>query len=240
MSALEAGLATLPAAAAMIAITPLITPLAAKIGARLRDRRSASAWPRSVRGAGVRRGVVDLRRVRAPADRALGRPRARERAGVVGLDRRVSDERWEPHPASRTWRATSAASLAVAAVATIYNSVHERQDRRRRVALGGARRRPLAVRASDGDLLRSGYRDRAAHGAPPSGASHGGRPRGGSRGGRLAHDPDPADASTLATGRSAQGRWAAGALGRHLGRRLRAQCSGHGFVENARGGKGGR
>jgi EmrB/QacA subfamily drug resistance transporter len=34
MSALEAGLATLPAAAGMIAITPLITPLAAKISAR--------------------------------------------------------------------------------------------------------------------------------------------------------------------------------------------------------------
>lgn len=32
MSALEAGLATLPAAAAMIAVTPLITPLAVKIG----------------------------------------------------------------------------------------------------------------------------------------------------------------------------------------------------------------
>jgi Major Facilitator Superfamily len=34
LSALQAGLATLPAAAAMIAITPLITPLAVKIGAR--------------------------------------------------------------------------------------------------------------------------------------------------------------------------------------------------------------
>ena len=34
LSALEAGFATLPAAAAMIAITPLITPLAVKIGAR--------------------------------------------------------------------------------------------------------------------------------------------------------------------------------------------------------------
>jgi EmrB/QacA subfamily drug resistance transporter len=34
LSALEAGLATLPAAAAMIAVTPLITPLAVKIGAR--------------------------------------------------------------------------------------------------------------------------------------------------------------------------------------------------------------
>jgi EmrB/QacA subfamily drug resistance transporter len=34
MSALEAGLATLPAAAAMIAVTPLITPLAVRIGAR--------------------------------------------------------------------------------------------------------------------------------------------------------------------------------------------------------------
>ena len=32
MSAFEAGLATLPAAAGMIAITPAITPLAAKIG----------------------------------------------------------------------------------------------------------------------------------------------------------------------------------------------------------------
>jgi MFS family permease len=35
LSALQAGLATLPAAAAMIAVTPLITPLAVKIGARL-------------------------------------------------------------------------------------------------------------------------------------------------------------------------------------------------------------
>jgi MFS family permease len=35
MSALKAGLATLPAAAAMIAVTPLITPLAVKIGTRL-------------------------------------------------------------------------------------------------------------------------------------------------------------------------------------------------------------
>jgi EmrB/QacA subfamily drug resistance transporter len=35
LSALQAGLATLPAAAAMIAITPLITPLAVRIGARL-------------------------------------------------------------------------------------------------------------------------------------------------------------------------------------------------------------
>ena len=35
MSALEAGLATLPAAAAMIAMTPLITPIAVKIGTRL-------------------------------------------------------------------------------------------------------------------------------------------------------------------------------------------------------------
>ena len=34
MSAFEAGLATLPAAAGMIAITPFITPLAVKIGIR--------------------------------------------------------------------------------------------------------------------------------------------------------------------------------------------------------------
>src|SRR5439155_25722839 len=34
MSALQAGLATLPAAGAIIAITPLITPLAVKIGSR--------------------------------------------------------------------------------------------------------------------------------------------------------------------------------------------------------------
>ena len=34
MDALQAGLATLPAAAAMIAVTPLITPLAVKIGSR--------------------------------------------------------------------------------------------------------------------------------------------------------------------------------------------------------------
>ncbi|SNY52939.1 MFS transporter [Paractinoplanes atraurantiacus] len=35
MTALEAGLATLPAAAAMIAVTPLITPLAVKLGGRV-------------------------------------------------------------------------------------------------------------------------------------------------------------------------------------------------------------
>jgi hypothetical protein len=34
MTAFEAGLATLPAAAAMIAVTPLITPLAVRIGSR--------------------------------------------------------------------------------------------------------------------------------------------------------------------------------------------------------------
>ena len=68
MSALEAGLATLPAAAAMIAITPLITPLAVKIGTRLRHRRRLRArrgrlrrrWPSSSRPGRTRAFVLPL------------------------------------------------------------------------------------------------------------------------------------------------------------------------------------
>ena len=87
MSALEAGLATLPAAAGMIAITPAITPLAGKIGGGRAVGARLRSGDRRLRGAGVRRGVVGVRGVRGPAGRARGRPRHRQRAGVVGLDR---------------------------------------------------------------------------------------------------------------------------------------------------------
>ncbi|WP_204294543.1 MFS transporter [Actinoplanes campanulatus] len=50
MTALEAGLATLPAAAAMIAVTPLITPLAVRIGPR---QAVALGFALAVAGAGV-------------------------------------------------------------------------------------------------------------------------------------------------------------------------------------------
>ena len=88
MSAFEAGLATLPAAAAMIAITPAITPLAGKIGG---GRAVALGFALATLGFAVLafvERVLDVRRVRRPAAGALGRPRARQRARVVGLDRR--------------------------------------------------------------------------------------------------------------------------------------------------------
>ena len=106
-------------------------------------------------------------------------------------------------------------SVVVAAVATIFNSVTIDQT-----AAGASASEALAAGLSRSALLmaicaglgiaiallmarhqqaRPTAIDRAAAAAAAS----------------LAHDPHPADASTLATGRSAQGRWAAGALGRH-------------------------
>ena len=55
MSAFEAGLATLPAAAAMIAITPAITPLAAKIGGARAIALGFAPCRRRLRRARVRR-----------------------------------------------------------------------------------------------------------------------------------------------------------------------------------------
>ncbi len=86
MSALEAGVATLPAAAAMILITPLITPVAVKIGTRL-----AIAGGFGLAAVGFAAlAFVDASwtyaDVRAPAGGAVRRARPRQRAGVVGLD----------------------------------------------------------------------------------------------------------------------------------------------------------
>ena len=85
MSAFEAGLATLPAAAAMIAVTPAIAPLAAKLGGAravalgflLATAGFASSPSRTPRGSTSRS---------CSADRAVDRARLRERPGVVGLD----------------------------------------------------------------------------------------------------------------------------------------------------------
>ena len=86
LSPLETGVATLPAAAAMIAVTPLITPVAARIGTRLAIVAGFGLAAARVRGVGVGRGVLELRVARPPARGALGRARPREWAGVVGVD----------------------------------------------------------------------------------------------------------------------------------------------------------
>ena len=80
LSPLETGVATLPAAAAMIAITPLITPLAAKIGTRLAIVAGFGLAALGFGALGVRRVVLDLRGLRRPAHCALGRAR-RSRTG---------------------------------------------------------------------------------------------------------------------------------------------------------------
>ena len=108
MSALKAGVATLPAAAAMIAITPLITPLAVKIGTRL-----AIAG-----GFGLAAvGFAALAFVEASWTYAVSSSRWRcspqGSASPTGRRRRPRP-RWSRknrsgrHRGSRTWRATSA------------------------------------------------------------------------------------------------------------------------------------
>ena len=86
MSALEAGLATLPAAAGMIAITPLIAPLAGRIGG---GAAVALGFGLAAAGFAVLAFVESSWTYAAfvrPAGRARDRPRRRERPGVVGID----------------------------------------------------------------------------------------------------------------------------------------------------------
>ena len=64
MSAFEAGLATLPAAAAMIIITPLITPVAVKIGSRSAVGLGFGLAAIGFAVAGVRRYGLAVRGVR--------------------------------------------------------------------------------------------------------------------------------------------------------------------------------
>ena len=90
MSALQAGVATLPAAAAMIAITPLITPLGHKTRSGARRRVRLPRRHRWLRCPCLRRRLMDVCGVRAAVDRACCRARPLERAGIVRVDLRSS------------------------------------------------------------------------------------------------------------------------------------------------------
>ena len=83
MSPLDAGLATLPAAAAMILVTPLITPLAVKIGSR---QAVGLGFILGAVGSALLilvDAVVGVPRLRDPAHPDGGGARTRERPGVV-------------------------------------------------------------------------------------------------------------------------------------------------------------
>ena len=122
MSAFEAGLATLPAAAAMIAITPLIAPLAAKIGGARAVAVGFVLAAARLRRAGVRQGVVEVRRVRPPDDRAVGRAGLANGPASSGSTAAVSaDQVGQASGISNMARYVGAA-VAVAAVAMINNA----------------------------------------------------------------------------------------------------------------------
>ena len=108
MDALQAGLATLPAAAAMIAVTPLITPLAVKIGSR-----NAIAIGFGLAAAAllvlvfVRPSWAYAAFVLPLAVTAIGLGLANGPASSASTAS-VSPTRSAKHPASRTWPDTSA------------------------------------------------------------------------------------------------------------------------------------
>jgi len=123
MSAFEAGVATLPAAAAMIAITPLITPLAVKIGTRMAIAGGfglaaagfaalafvESSWSYAVfvlplvlvsAGLGLANGPASSASTAVVAEEQVG-----QASGISNMARYVGGSLW------------------VAAIATIYNGV---------------------------------------------------------------------------------------------------------------------
>jgi MFS family permease len=202
MSAFQAGLATLPAAAAMIAITPAIAPIAAKLGgaraivARVQPVRAGLREPR------LRRRVVGVRRVPRPADRPVDRPRHRERPGVIGLDRGGVGRSGGP----------GLGDLEHGALRRRGGGGRRRRDdqqrgrreppRRGRLGLRGACGRARRLRAADGDPGGVGRAARRVHAAPPSGAGARDRPRRGRRH-HHPHDPHAADGRLARAGRDA-------------------------------------
>ena len=211
LSPLETGVATLPAAAAMIAVTPLITPVAARIGTRLAIVAGFGLAAAGFGALALVEASWSVRAARPPAGGALCGARPREWAGVVGVD-------------CRGPRGAGGAGIRDLEHGALHRRVgrggrgrddlqfgHERRACEWRIALGCARLRRLAGLASDGGLLRSGYRDRIAHGSPLPAPSDRDRPRGGGGGSRVAHHPDPAHAAPR------KARWSARARRRHLG-----------------------
>ncbi len=189
-SALETGVATLPAAAAMIVITPFITPVAARIGTRL---AIVAGFGLAAAGFGVL-ALVESSWTYA----ALVLPLVVLSAGL-GLAN---------GPASSASTAAVSHDQVGPGIRDFeHGAVHRRiggggggrddlqlgHRRARgcgRIGLGRARGRPLAGRAADGNPFRPGYRPRIAHGASSAGAPERHRPRRRGSGGYFAHDSD--------------------------------------------------
>jgi hypothetical protein len=192
MSALETGFATLPAAAAMILVTPLITPIAVKIGTRF---AIVAGFGLSAIGFGV------LAFVQASwAYAAFIAPLAVIAAGLGLANGPASSASTSAVPADQVGQASGISNMAryiggSLAVRRRHRHGLQLGDRgspeERSVPRGRPRRSPLTVVSRDGDPRRAGYCCRHADGAPPPATAEGNRPRRG-RGSHGAHDSDPA------------------------------------------------
>ena len=168
LSAFEAGLATLPAAAGMIAITPLITPLAVRIGPGRAVAIGFALATVGLRRAGVRRVLLGVRRVRGAHGRARRRPGHRQRPGVGGLDVIRVARRGRPgvrdlqHGALRRRRRGGRRGR------DGRQRGREQPPRRRGVRRRRARRGARGRRRADGRLVRARRGADRALGAAPS------------------------------------------------------------------------
>ena len=165
----------------MIAVTPLITPLAVKIGTRSAIALGFGLAAVGLRGAGFVQSVLDVRRLRASARRrspsASGwptgrrprpRPLRRARPGRPGI------RHLEHGPIHRRVALGGSGGDDL-------QLRHGRPPGGGRVGRRGAGRRPLArVAAASRSAPAAGDRARAADGAAPALAAHRRRPRGGS------------------------------------------------------------
>ncbi len=192
MSALEAGLATLPAAAAHD------RDHAGDHAARGQDRRRPGrgarlrSGRRRLRGARVRRGVLDVRRLRASrwwcSPVGLGVANGPASSGSTAAV--SADEVGAASGISNMARYVGAA-VAVAAVAMVNNAVTNNHREAGESASAALAAGLSSSALADGDLVRRRHRAHRAHGASPPPAHP--RDRSRRRGSReRAHDPDRA------------------------------------------------
>ena len=188
MTALKAGLATLPAAAVMIAITPFITPIAVKIGSRqavgigFAFAAVGFGWLAFVgsdweyvafilplvaisAGLGLSNGPASSASTSAVPDNQVG-----QASGISNMARYVGG------------------ALFVAAAATVSTTAIDNQTADWRVRRRCARSRPRTLVVVDGAHLRGWRRLRVPDGTTPRRAAEGGPPRC-SGGHHRAHDP---------------------------------------------------
>ncbi len=148
MSALEAGLATLPAAAGMIAITPFITPLAGKLGMRA---AVAIGFGLAAAGCAVLAFVQDsweyLAFVAPLVAIAVGLGLANGPASSASTASVSSDEVGQASGISNMARYIGG-SVAVAAVAMVFNAVTKQ-----RLAAGASKSAALAAGLAGAALL---------------------------------------------------------------------------------------